>query len=249
MPDDVVRDHYEQLAASYRDYLSYDGEFVPTLARHMVRMLDLDVDDRLVDLGGGTGIYTAAILAEMPLRHPVILVDPIPAMLDHVPAGLPVEKVVAGAVEFAAATAFDYDKVLMKEAVHHVEDRAALFGHLFERLPPGGRLLLVHVPPAVDYPVFEAARRRALTWHADPDHLEATLRAAGFKVERERVEYRHALPKERYFEMVGRRYMSVLSTFEDDELAAGLREMEASHAGVDVLEFSDRFDFLAGQRP
>jgi hypothetical protein len=42
--------------------------------------------------------------------------------------------------------------------------------------------------------------------------------------------------------------MSVLSSFDDDELAAGLAEMEARHADRDILEFNDHFDYIVGHK-
>lgn len=57
-------------------------------------------------------------------------------------------------------------------------------------------LLLVHVPPWVQYPLFDKALDRCLNWHADPDELVARLDETGFAVERDAVEYQHEIPKE-----------------------------------------------------
>lgn len=114
----------------------------------MVQMLDLRERDRLVDLGCGTAMYSVDIVDQVRLATPVIGVDPSPDMLDRIPRGAPVTPVPTGALAFSAQPG-TYDKVLVKEAVHHEEDRAALFANLFERLTAGGRLLLVHVPPAL----------------------------------------------------------------------------------------------------
>lgn len=42
--------------------------------------------------------------------------------------------------------------------------------------------------------------------------------------------------------------MSVLSTFDDDELERGIETIRAQHPG-DVLRFTDRFAFVLGTRP
>ncbi|HZA65871.1 MAG TPA: class I SAM-dependent methyltransferase [Geminicoccaceae bacterium] len=239
----IIGDHYQRLGASYDDYLHYSDDFVRSLTSEMIRSLDLQEDNVLVDLGGGTGMYAADILAQVPLSHPVILVEPFAEMLANVPADLPIECVAKDALAFSAE-ARRYDKVLMKEAVHHVADRPTLFANLHGRLGPGGRFLLVHVPPELDYPLFEAALARSRTWHADPGHLTRQLQEAGFAVERDRLDHRHAIPKEAYFRMVAGRYMSLLSSFPDDELRAGLAEMAERYANREVLEFTDRFDYI-----
>jgi ubiquinone/menaquinone biosynthesis C-methylase UbiE len=242
---DVVQRHYRNLAEKYDFFLSYSPEFVRHMTGRMIEKLQLEADDRFVDLGGGTGIYSADILEQVPLRHPILLVDPFEEMLARAPDDPRLCRVHADALGFAARQG-TYDKVLMKEAVHHVSDRARLFEDLFARLAPGGRLLLVHIPPRIDYPLFRAALERSLCWHADPDALAALLEEAGFAVERDVFEHRHLLTRETYFGMVRGRYMSLLSSFTDEEVEAGLAEMADTYAGRDLLVFSDRFDFITG---
>lgn len=248
MTKEVIDEHYERIAERYSEYLSYSGDFVPFLVAKMIDMLHLSEDDVFVDLGGGTGIYTAAILDQVKLRQPVVLVDFSADMLDHVPEDLPVEKVHMDALTFSEQPR-RYDKVLIKETVHHVDDRRTLFQNLYERMEPGGALLLVHVPPDIDYPLFEAARKRALRWHADPGELERLLGEVGFRVERDAVDWAHCMPKQRYFDMVASQYMSVLSSFSEEEIGEGLREMDETHADAEVLEFTDHFDYIVGYKP
>lgn len=248
VPDrDVVFRHYQQVADTYDGYLSYSGDFVRSLATTMIKRLNLRPEDRFVDLGGGTGLYTSAILEQVPLQQPALLVDPLPEMLQQAPADLSAERLVADALEFAAQSR-SYDKVLMKESVHHISHRALLFERLYERLSTGGALLLVHIPCEIEYPLFDAALERARHWHADSDELVTLLEGAGFAVDRGVFEYRHSIPKAQYHEMVRNCYMSVLSTFEKHELEAGLAEMVKRHADCDVLEFTDRFDLITGYK-
>jgi trans-aconitate methyltransferase len=242
-----VTEHYQRIAERYTDYLSYSGDFVPTLAEKMVDMLRLSPDDTFVDIGGGSGIYTAAILDQVPLTTPPAVVDPFAEMLEGIPPELPVEKVHMDGFEFAAEPR-SYDKVLIKETIHHIDARDELIRRLHDSIEPRGALLLVHVPPDLDYPLFDAALERARDWHAHPDELERQMTDAGFTVQRDAVDWTHQLPKERYSEMVASQYMSVLSSFDDDELAAGLAEMAAKHADREILEFTDHFDYIVGYK-
>jgi len=244
---DTLTIHYTRLADSYDRFLYYSDDFVRRQTRMMIDKLALRAEDRFVDLGGGTGMYTLDIMQQVPLRHATV-VDPFPEMLAAIPADAGVEAVVATALDFSEQVR-GYDKVLIKEAVHHVRDRARLFANLYRRLSPGGRLLLVHVPPQLDYPVFRAALERSKTWLCDPDDLTEELRAAGFSVERDGLDYRHELPKEHYFRMVENCYMSVLTSFSEEELQAGLREMAERYKNTDTLTFNDHFDYLTAVKP
>ena len=209
----------------------------------MVKMLDLGEDDRLVDLGAGTGMYSVDILEQVPLRNPVIAVEPFEEMLQNIPESPRIEPLVQDAVAFAREPR-EYSKVLMKEMIHHIDDRGELFSNLRDHLVGDGRMLLVHVPPRLDYPLFERALDRCKTWHADPDELVEILGKAGFKVEREALDYPHALPKDHYFRMVRGQYMSVLTSFSAEEIEEGLAEMASTYADRETLEFNDHFDYI-----
>jgi trans-aconitate methyltransferase len=244
----VIREHYRRLGPNYNALLRYSPDFVPTLTAKMVDELRLHPDDQLVDLGCGTGMYAADILRRVPLRKSVIGVEPFAEMLAHIPDDVDILPVQADALEFSERPG-TYDKVLIKETIHHVADRPRLFANLHERLTAGGIVLLVHVPPNVQYPLFEAALERCLTWMTPPDELVTQLEQAGFTVERDAVDYQHTIPKERYFEMVSHRYMSVLTSFTPDELEAGLEEMARTYADVEDLTFVDHFDYLTATKP
>ena len=246
--DATVAEHYRRLAGRYDDFLYYSPQFVRALTSKMIEKLDLRASDRFVDLGCGTAMYSIDIARQVPLANPITGVDPFPEMLGRIPTDAPVMRVALGALAFSAQPG-RYDKILIKEAVHHEEDRATLFANLFARLAPGGRVLLVHVPPRLTYPLFDKALRRAEQWHANPDDLVALLLRAGFAVDRDAVEVRHAIPRRHYFEMVENRYMSVLSSFSPEEIAEGLREMDAKYGGVETLAFIDHFDYLTGVKP
>ncbi|HEX6237201.1 MAG TPA: methyltransferase domain-containing protein [Acidimicrobiales bacterium] len=248
MPDDVIAAHYQRLGPIYNALLEYSPEFVRRLTTRMIEKLRLEPDDLLVDLGTGTGLYSVDILRQVPLRQPVVGVDPSEAMLAHIPDDAHITPVVDDALSFSARPG-TYDKVLIKEAIHHVDERGELFGNLYQRLRPSGVLLLVQVPPRVRYPLFRAALERCTSWHADPDELTRLLEKSGFEVDRDSVEYRHTLPTEAYHDMVRNRYMSVLSTFSDEELRAGLDEMARTHAGTSQLSFVDHFDYLTAVKP
>lgn len=245
--ENVLAKHYRRLAERYDDFLYYSPKFIRTLTSKMLEKLQLKEHDRFVDLGCGTCMYSLDIVQQVPLREPIVAVDPFQEMLDQIPADAPVRKVALGALEFSAQPG-TYDKILMKEAVHHVDDRRTLFANLYKQLSPGGVLLLVHVPPNVQYPLFKKALERAANWHADPDELVQLLQEAGFAVERDAVDYPQEIPKEKYFQMVEGRYMSALSSLDDDVVEEGLKEMAEKYADQDVLRFIDHFDYLTATK-
>jgi ubiquinone/menaquinone biosynthesis C-methylase UbiE len=244
----VLDKHYRRLADNYDQFLYYSPAFVRALTTRMIEHLKLETTDILADVGCGTGMYSIDILKQVPLENPVIGVDPYREMLAQIPPESPIVRVAEDAVAYSRRPG-PYNKVLVKETIHHVADVSEFFANMYRNLPAGGILLLVHVPPEVKYPLFEAALARCLSWHADPDMLVEQLTSAGFEVERDSVSYQHALPKEHYFNMVRNCYMSALTSFSEEELAAGLEEMEEKYRKQSELKFVDHFDYLAATKP
>jgi hypothetical protein len=56
----------------------------------------------------------------------------------------------------------------------------------------------------------------------------------------------HRLAKRELLEMVQKRYVPVLATFDDAELQAGIDEMRERFADGDSIELPQRFDFVIG---
>jgi hypothetical protein len=95
------------------------------------------------------------------------------------------------------------------------------------------------------YPLFAAALRRFEELQPDPAGIEAHLGAAGLSTHLTYEAFELEIPKDRYLSMVRDRYMSLLSTFDDEEIAAGADEIDRQHPEP-VLRFVDRFAFVLG---
>ncbi|MEX2588312.1 MAG: methyltransferase domain-containing protein [Actinomycetota bacterium] len=244
--DEAVKKHYENLADDYDEFLYWSPDFVGKLTDRIVELLELGPQDRLLDLGGGTGMYSLAILDRIGLEKPITLVDPFPRMLDKVPEDAPIETACAGALDYSER-APRFTKILIKEAVHHVERKRDLFANLYRALEPGGRIVLVHVDPtAVAYPLYEAALDNARNTFADPDEMVALLKDAGFEAEKSQLVYHHEVPTDRYHRMVETGYMSIISNLDDRQREAGLAQMRERHAGMGKLRFPETFSYVLG---
>jgi SAM-dependent methyltransferase len=241
------RTHYDRLAPKYTQHWSYSPEFVAWMTDCLASRLRLRPDDRFVDVGCGTGIYTVRF-AE-PARQ-TIGVDPSAAMLDHIPDDPRLVRA-AGTVEQLASRHLLpgelFDAILLKEVIHHVDDRPTAIHGLAQRLTPGGRLLIVMLPPRIDHPLFPAALDRYNRGKLTPEHVATWMRDAGLHVTTSAEQHRVHLPTQRYLDMVRDRYLSLLTNFTDPEIAAGIRDIQRQHPG-DTIEFDDRLIFVLGIR-
>ena len=138
---------------------------------------------------------------------------------------------------------------MIKDAIHLISDLDRLFSHLFQRLNPGGILLVVMLPPTIEHPLFDKALRRYEQGQPDYRDFAKLMGDAGFEVEIDFFEYPLAIERSQYLYMVESRYMTVLANFSDREIEEGVEEMAQKYKECSVLQFTERFVFLQAVKP
>ena len=246
MTEDPARSHYEHLAGDYNDNWVYNPEFTEWMTRQILERLTIEPGDRVADIGCGTGLYSTA-LAER--AGQALCIDPSARMLEQLPktdALIPIQASAESIVFGDTTLPYDrLDAILAKEAIHHVDDRSAALEGLGRMLAPGGRLLVVMLPSRIEYPLFKAAMDLFEERQPDPDQVVIAMRATGLHVDIEYESFALSFDKTRYISMVRSRYVSLLSSFDDAQLARGIAEIDSRHQG-DRLEFVDRQAFILG---
>ncbi len=241
-----TRTHYDRLALVYDQNWAYSPEFLDWMSGCILARLRVKQGDRVVDVGCGTGLY-ARRLAEH--TGSVICVDPSARMLEQIPDDPRLVVVQASAEDLTSGSVQlpgdRFEAIVVKEAIHHVTDRVAVIGGLARLLASGGRLLIVMLPTSIEYPLFQTAHDRFRELQPDPQAIAAAMGDAGLAVELSYDDFPLVFPAERYAAMVRDRYLSLLSTFDDEELAAGVEEIRRRYPGERV-EFRDRFAFVLG---
>jgi ubiquinone/menaquinone biosynthesis C-methylase UbiE len=245
----VTRDHYDRLAATYDENWAHSPGFVEWMTGRIQRQLRITHDDVIADIGCGTGLFARGLA-----RHAgaVVCVEPSAAMLAQVPASERLIRVGASAEALAAGRMplphERYDALLLKEVLHHVEDRAAVLTGLARLLRAGGRMLVVMLPTQISYPLFAAALRLFTDEQPDPADVADEMRGAGLHTELSYESFPLTFPTERYLQMVRNRYMSLLSHFDDEQLEAGVAEIRRAKPG-EQISFTDTFAFVLGTAP
>lgn len=244
-----VSGHYERLAPRFDEDWAYTPAFAAWMTGCILDRLDPRPGDRAIDVGCGTGLYSRGLAKR---AGAIVCLDPSAAMLAQLPAGEGLVPVRASLEDLAAGKVglphTDFDVVLAKEVLHHATDERAALRALAGLLAPGGRLLLVLLAPVLDYPLFEAALERYSRSPADAAGIARQLAQLGLRAEVATASFRLAIAKDKWLAMVADQWMSLLSKFDDGELAAGIAEIDARYDGP-VLEFDDSFVFILARRP
>ncbi|MCC6763780.1 MAG: class I SAM-dependent methyltransferase [Deltaproteobacteria bacterium] len=152
---------------------------------------------RILDLGCGTGRLAARLVAE-PWAPMVVGCDFSAGMLAHAAERLRGDRGQAALVRgdgtrlpFADGA---FDAAVSTEAFHWFPDQDAALRDLHRVLRPGGRLLLALVSPPFEIvaDAVELGMRMVgqPLWWTTPSRLATQVRAAGFRVERQRRVFR-----------------------------------------------------------
>ena len=240
--------HYKNIANIFDDLWSYSPEYTKFITQEIIKHLHLKSTDSLVDIGCGTGIYSQKILRQIQLQQPIICVDASAEMLKEIPKNSQLKTMEMDGVRFSKQPG-TYNKIFLKEAIHHIEEKIILFQNLYQRLTPGGIFLLLLWPPDIEHPLFVKALELFKKSQPHYQELINLLQQVGFVTDMDMVEYSLELPRNKYFEMVENRYVSTLSEFNDAELALGLKEIEEKYQDKPMLKFNDRMVFIAATKP
>ena len=152
----------------------------------VVRALDVREGKVVVDLGSGVGYFALKLATVVGRRGRVVAVDVrrFPLLFLRVRALLRARRnleTVLGETGDPHLPAGGADAVLVANALHEIEDKAAILGHVREALHSGGRLVVVDPGPDVG----EAGSPGPGGHHHDPpDAAEGWLRQAGFEIVR-----------------------------------------------------------------
>lgn len=142
----------------------------------VIRMLSLRGDERVADLGAGTGYFSVRLARAVP-RGRVWALDVEPAMVGYLAARAQRESLdnLFGVLctPDDALLPEPVDVVLVVDTHHHIEHRVAYYTRLHARLRPGGRVVIV------DY-TRESPMGPPAEMRLSPDAVRDELTHAGF---------------------------------------------------------------------
>ncbi|MFI0349466.1 class I SAM-dependent methyltransferase [Actinomadura sp. 9N407] len=246
---DLTDEHYQRLAKTYERNWADRPEYVAWMADRIMSWLKPAPDDRIADIGSGTGLFLSRLMETASARTPILCVDPSQHMLDLLPDDPRLSPVRATAEQIASGEVpvpYEHvDAFVFKEAIHHIKDIPETLRGLAERLAPRGRILIVTLPRRLEYPLFPEALDRFAGDQPEPADIAAAMRETGLATEHRSEEYAVTIDREQWIDLVRNQWMSVLSTFTAGEIDEGIETIRLLHPEHEIT-YTDRFAFIQG---
>ncbi|APX11728.1 class I SAM-dependent DNA methyltransferase [Tateyamaria omphalii] len=167
---------YDAAATGWQDGISKLG-FLAAYADLMQAAHAPPSQPRVLDVGTGTGAFAGAWVDAHGTPACLTLTDISPAMLDTASARLPQARTIVASVGKTPDDLPPQDVVLCAHVIEHLDDPNASLTWLFERVAPGGILIL-----ALSRPHWCTALVRWRWGNAayTPEHARTMLAVAGF---------------------------------------------------------------------
>lgn len=242
----MTANHFDKIADVYNNVWHFSDQYKEWMLSHITSRLKLDKEDYFIDIGGGTGTFTKLVSAYAELSKTPLCVEPSREMCAKAEECGGVRIMCEDANEFVNRN-MQYDKVLIKEAIHHVKDRGHLWSGLFTHLSVGGRILIVTRPQNIPMPLFKAAKEAFHRNQPPYDIFVDELKSKGFSVESNTDTYRFFLDKEIWYSMIRSRFMSDLAEFSDDEIESGIQEIDADFQS-ETMGIDDTIVFISASK-
>ena len=248
----VQQHHYKEASENYHSAFFYSGEYESWQLDVIMKHLDISRNDRLLDLGGGTGRFASLIYDKGGLKYPVTCVDPSDHMLQQTEKFEGVDAICADALNFSQnQDQILYDRILMKEVVHHLSegDLKATFSALQNKLKRDGKLIVCTRPHEVEYPFFKEAHE---VWRKNQSPKElyvSLLEESGYNVSTVSVlEYPASLNIDWWINMIKNRFWSTFSEFDDNNLEKGINEIREKFGKSNFVNFSEKLVLIVAQK-
>jgi 2-polyprenyl-3-methyl-5-hydroxy-6-metoxy-1,4-benzoquinol methylase len=142
-----------------------------------------------------------------------------------------------------------FNRILIKEAIHHVSGVRDFFKSLYHCLQPNGKVIIVTRPQHILYPIPTKAKT---IWTATQPSVSVYTDALNECGLDSVNVYTHEFPvqvsKTAWIKMIQTRTWSVLSEayFSDEELNKAIQEIDQTHG--ETIQFTDRLIFIVGTR-
>ena len=218
------------------------------MVKRLVRILQVDKDSVLLDLGCGTGNYTAAL---QQIAKSVIGIDISQGMIDQAKAKYPEIKFICGDVANLAFDSETFDGAFSIQVLHHVKKREMFLEEAYRVLRKGGYIAIdscshTQIRACWYYHYFPKGLEKDLARIPDSKEIASFLEQTGFsnvgiEISYQDVAVDHAIP-ERYLDKNYRNGISTFGLLSDEDIQSGCDKLKKDIDSGSIEKVIQKFE-------
>ena len=156
-----------------------------------------------------------------------------------------IDSIIADALEFSLLDN-KYDIIIMKEMIHHIpiQSLTIVFQNIHKQLNPSGSIMIETRPVDTDFPFFNKVKEIWKTTQPPASVFISSLIESNYVTTIYEREYKVIMSKQHWYQFIRNRSFSEFSLCSDDDIEAGITELEQKYQDTDTLHFSDKLIFI-----
>lgn len=230
-------------------YWTQSPEYYSFWLDKVTKLLDLHAEDFLCDIGTGQGGFTQQLVRKCHISR-CLAIEPYVNVHKEFQDGLTIIK--EQPIDYLKQNKPSITKVLFKQVIHHFspEKQLELFQIIYSLLPTGGKVMVMTMPPEIEFPMFQGAKDFFKAHQIHYRECANRLKIAGFNAVVHKEDFPVSISHAGFAHLIQTRFLSDLRDFSDDELAAGIKSIPEIdlQRPEEIMQFSDSLYCIVGEK-
>lgn len=220
----------------------------PEMVKKLIRVLQVDKNSHLLDLGCGTGNYTAEL---QKAARSVIGIDISKGMIEQAKAKFPHLQFLCCDVTHLPFDSETFDGAFAIQVLHHVKDKETFLREAYRVLHKGGHMAIdtcthKQMQACWYYYYFPQGLEKDLARIPDSKEITSMLEKArfsdiGIEISYVDVSVDHNMPK-RYLDKNYRNSISTFALLSDEEIDVGCEKIKSDIASGNIENVIQKFE-------
>jgi trans-aconitate methyltransferase len=237
--------HFDSIASDFNELWLFSDQYRNWITKEIATQLQFNETDILVDIGGGTGLFTNLLKETTPVKK-VFCVEPSKEMYLEAKKIKNICAINENCADFLQLHK-EFSKILFKEVVHHIQNRPETWEKVFSLLPSRGKLLIVTRPKNTTLPLFRAAFERFAENQPSEQELLVEFDTTNFILHVEQKAFSFEIKKDTWINMIRHRFISDLQNFTSDEIEEGVQEIQHQYP-ENIISAQDTLLFILAKK-
>jgi 2-polyprenyl-3-methyl-5-hydroxy-6-metoxy-1,4-benzoquinol methylase len=212
-------------------------KYINSFNKFILKQVILNKHSRILDIGCGRGKILGNLSNKLKLSKKPIGLD----IENHKDKNKKIIFKKIDALSFVSKTKITFDLILIKQTIHLLKKKQAikLLSICKDKLNPKGKIIILSLDPKKnEIPTFTLMKKKLLISLSKDEKLFNLILKNRAKMKVKKFTYEVKILKNKYLQMIRKRYISTLLDFTDKQINDGIIEIKNDYGNI--LKFKDR---------